>query len=253
MADHFESARLRLEAAKENIAHLNDRIEGFFDKHPATPIVENNPKTRDHTLKVKFAPQPRDWPVKTAEILEHLRHTLDQTIYAAARASGVDAPRNAYFPFSDTPENLENVIKGRCTDVPKEILALARAFQPYKGGNFTLWALNKAANTKHTRLMPVGVGAADTYVKNLAISSKGPFVMRAPRWDRTKNEIIVIEAGAVETVDYELAVSFTVAFDEVEPVAGQPIIGVLNAMARVVESILVAIEAETHRLFPQQE
>lgn len=85
--------------------------------------MEKNAETGDYALKIKFAPQPTDWPVIVAEILEHLRHSLDQAMYAASRASGIARPKDAYFPFSDTPEGLENTIKGLCKDVPKEAAA----------------------------------------------------------------------------------------------------------------------------------
>ena len=253
MTDYFESARLRLDGAKENIRNLDGRITGFFHKHPPTSVVEHDTKAHNQALKLKFAKQPADWPVKVAEILEHLRHSLDQAMYGASRASGVIAPKNAYFPFSDTPDNLENVIRGRCSDVPKEIVTLVRAFQPYKGGNLPLWALNKTANTKHTLLMPVGIGGGGIYIKNLEADDVTDLKLMVPRWNRAKNEIVVFEAGAIKKMRYELAVNFTVAFDEVEPVSGEPVIAVLDTMASIVESIVSAIEAESQRLWPTHE
>src|SRR5688572_1312986 len=117
----FESARMRLDRAKASAADLETRIASFIKKHPPAPLIEEGPHRLDSTIKIKFAPLPKDWPVVVAEICEHLRHALDQAMFAASIAAGVANPSQAYFPFSDTPENLENVIRGRCTDVPKEV------------------------------------------------------------------------------------------------------------------------------------
>ena len=49
--------------------------------------------------------------------------------------------------------------------MPPEILALFRAFKPYKGGNDALWALNKLCNAKkHCALIPFDIGRANVSI-----------------------------------------------------------------------------------------
>lgn len=110
--------------------------------------------------------------------------------------------RTVIFRLSDSAENLEKVIRGRCSDVPPEIIAIVRSFKPYKDGDFALWALNKLANTKHTYLMPIGDGGGGTFIKNLRVTSSGRCDIGPPRWNRAKNEIVVLELGAVFFADF---------------------------------------------------
>jgi hypothetical protein len=82
------------------------------------------------------------------EIIEALRSALDQAGAACAVLTGKTNPKKSYFPFADSGPELTKVIKGRCKDLPGEIISLFRSFQPYQGGNDPLWAMNKiAANT----------------------------------------------------------------------------------------------------------
>jgi hypothetical protein len=249
--DHFGSAYQRLKRAKSHIKQLDTKIRRFFQKGPHKTLVKEDPNTGEQTLSIKFTKRlPDDFELLVTEALEHMRHALDQATYASTVASGVVAPKNAPFPFADTPEQLENAIKGRCKDVPQEILALARAFKPYKGGNIPLWALNKAANKKHTFLMPVGIGQGGMYIRNVEVIDSGPFSVLVPRWDRAENEIPILRYGKQSKVKYDLDVHFSVAFQEGDATAGEPVIPVLSTMAREVERVLAAFEAETRRLWP---
>lgn len=65
---------------------------------------------------------------------------------------------------------------------------------------------------------------------------------------RRKNEIIFLRANTDTKVDYNIQFTFTIAFGEVEGVSGEPILGFLNAASSEVERIVLAIEAEAHRI-----
>ena len=65
---------------------------------------------------------------------------------------------------------------------------------------------------------------------------------------RRKNEIIFLRANTDTKVDYNIQFAFTIAFGEVEGVSGEPILGFLNAASSEVEHIVLAIEAEAHRI-----
>ena len=49
--------------------------------------------------------------------------------------------KHVHFPFADRHYELERVIKGRCKNVPPEIIHLIQTFKPYRNGNDLLWAL----------------------------------------------------------------------------------------------------------------
>src|SRR5262245_61209963 len=158
MADHhFRSPKQRLARAQEKIAELNAAIETFVKSEPYARVVEINPASGFQFHKIKMTkPLPDLLTDLTMEIIEALRSALDQAGFACARLDGKPNAKSAYFPMADTGPDLANVIKGRCKDLPPDIVTLFRSFMPYKGGNDPLWAMNKIANTKHTALVPVG-------------------------------------------------------------------------------------------------
>ena len=69
-------------------------------------------------------------------------------------------------------------------------------------------------------------------------------------WDRAKQEMELITIGPDATGKHDFTFTLFIAFNEIPIVDGQPVDRVLNELARVVERILLALEAETRRLFP---
>jgi hypothetical protein len=170
--------------------------------------------------------------------------------YACAVASGKVAPKNTYFPIADSASQLETDVigRGRCKDIPPDIVALFRAFKPYKGGNDPIWSLNRLANgNKHRLITPMGT-AAESSVGINYISGHGPMAIRAPVWDREKKEMILMSAPIGSDIKYDLPFAILIAFDEIEPVTGEPVIPVLHTMIAVVDRIVTATEAEALRI-----
>jgi hypothetical protein len=162
---------------------------------------------------------------------------------------GKSNPRGAYFPFADSATNLEDVIRKRCKDLPNEVHALFRSFKPYKGGDDLLWALNRICNAnKHRLLAPAGIGVGGAYYRNLNVIYADSLTVPAPRWDSAKNEIIFLTVGPKANVTYNINVSFDIALNEVDIVAGQPVVAVLNALADKVSVIIERINAKAFKM-----
>ena len=122
-----------------------------------------------------------------------------------------------------------------------------RGFQPYLGGDDLLWALNEICITdKHKLAVPIG----HTLMKGpMSLKGTGFFSMpEGPVWDRAKNEMILIRFGPDAKYNYDFKFQLFVAFNEIQVVDGKPVFAVLNTLCSKVESILMAIEAESRRL-----
>jgi hypothetical protein len=254
-ADPFESPRRKLARAKEHIVDLEKKANAFFSSHQYTKVTEPDPTGQYKLYKIRFnRPLPGNLADIAADAAQNLRDVLDHSGYAAAVASGRSKPLNAYFPFAGSADDLDNAIRGRCKDIPGDIAALFRTFRPYKGGNNLLWALNRIAVTnKHMLLAPMAV-SADMYFDDVIVrgspSGLPTMIGEPPVWDRTKNDIMFLRLPSDANLKGNFRVSIFVVFHEVEIVGGQPVVGILNALAREVERILVTVEAETRRLFP---
>lgn len=239
---------MRIARAKEHIRNLDRRVKRFFDSKPYANVIERDENGTQDLHKVKLTKSfPAGITSVAAEAIEGLRSALDQAAFATATFTGIKHPKSAYFPISRTESDLDAVIRGRCKNIPPDIVALFRSFNPYKGGNDLIWALNNACNTsKHGIVVPVGMAASEMHINHMKISGSGGIPI--PVWDRERNEIVFATTGHNTEFQYDLNISFFVAFGEVDGIGGQPAVPILNAIANEVNSIVFAIETEAKRI-----
>lgn len=250
MSDPFNSSKRRISRAKVHIHDLNGRINKFLVDYPCSHAVETDTNGIDQLHKIKFsATIPDSFGEIAADALENLRAALDQAGYAVAVAAGVSDPRKAYFPIGDDAMNLESIIRMSCKNIPNEIIAIFRGFQPYQGGNDLIWALNRANNiNKHRLLVP-----ACQFLSNMNLRIHGSggncrIPPPPPIWDRGKNEIVFAITSPDAKIEYNIKGSYCISFDEIEVIRGHPAAHILDAMASEVEGIVMAIEAEARRI-----
>ena len=243
MDDLFQSSLQRISRAKKHINDLDRRINKFFKKQPYARTIEDDTDGINKLHKVKLTKQfPAGFTDLAIESVEGLRAALDHATFAACVASGQSDPRHSYFPIAGSRDELDNVIKGRCKDIPPDIITLCRSFNPYKGGNDLIFALNRLCNAnKHRMIVPVGIANNRTHFKHMIIS--GPASIPCPTWDREKNEIVFARTAPNTKLQYNINFSFFVAFGESDIVGGQPVIPVLRKIAEEVNRVVLAIQS----------
>lgn len=244
----FKSSASVLARAKEHIADLDTRVNAFLETKTHARVVEID-GAGNEIHKIKFTkPVPENFENIAFDAVSNLRACLDQAGYAIAKALNGGDPKSSYFPFGDDPVNLDGVMKGRCRDFPKEVLALFRAFKPYKGGDNLLWAVNRICNIdKHRLLAPVGLAVGGMHIKTMTVTAPS-FSLPAPVWDKTKHEIVFGVIGPGGHIEYDLNIAFHVAFNEVEIVGGQPAVPVLKKMAEIVGFTLERMNAKAYKM-----
>jgi hypothetical protein len=246
-SDPFYSPKRRLVRAQKHLINLDRRIKRFVYSQPHKLVVELDPDGVNELHKIKLTKRlPLNCDDIAFEAVFTLRAVLDQTAYAAAIASGKYKPRNAYFPIADNLDSLENIIKGRCSDLPDEIKTLFRGFKPYEGGNDSLWALNKLRNSAHTALTTVGIAGATVVVSHLGDSA--PLDSLNPLWDSVNNEIIFARGKRGQTWNYNVRPTLVIGFDAVEIAGRNSAINLLDHAFGIIKSILLSTEAECRRL-----
>jgi hypothetical protein len=256
MADVFYSSRLTLVHAQQHIQNFNVLVNDFVDGQPWAQVTETDSDTGEHIHKIKFTRQlPQMLPCILFDIANSLRATLDQAGYASALASGSTKLEKTNFPFADSLINLNNNIDGPrnvCRDLPQTVTALFRGFKPYKGGNDPLWALNKLCNTKkHCSLVPLGIERTMILYRTATIGNSVEGLSLANdsrRWNSEKNEITLFKAPPGMTPKVDAEVTFNIAIDGIDTIAGEQVAHVLHSMSGIVERILLATEAECRRL-----
>jgi hypothetical protein len=111
--------------------------------------------------------------------------------------------------------------------------------------------MNQICNgNKHMEIFPV-----DVFISNMGGEfrwTNGAYVdlPHDARWDRAKQEFVIAVVGPNADFKCKFKVEFSIAFGQIEIIAGKPAAAVLNAMATEVERVIVATESEARRLFP---
>lgn len=245
----FGNSRRKLVRAKEHLSNLEGETGCFLAERPYRVVIEPDPEEPKH-LVYKFKlnkPLPDSLANLTNEVVFHLRTALDNAVFGLAVSAGVENPRCAAFPFSGSAGELDKAIKGRCKDVPEEIYPLFRAYQPYRGGNDLLWALNEVSNTDKHALLAIAVATELGDVDMLGGALVGGLPIN-PTWDSRKQEIKLATFLAGHTPQGYMNYTPFIAFNEIPVVGGEPVSGVLNQFVSMVEGILTGLEAEARRL-----
>lgn len=253
MLDPFDSSHRKLDRAQKHFLDLQRKVSAFIQSNPYHEVVEPHPDKADHEVhKIKptreLARELDDMGDDFGEFVINLRAALDNAGYTIAAATGKSDAKNCAFPFA---ASLAEMIKavGRCKDLPSEIQSMFVGFQPYFGGDDLLCAINAACNTdKHRTVVP----AFNMFVRErVAVGGTRFFEMPLEhKWDSAKNGMVLITLGPGAPDDFKYDFQFTVfiALHEVPAIAGQPIVAVAHTMGGKVESVLMAIKAETRRI-----
>jgi hypothetical protein len=248
--DPFYSAGLRISRAQEHLETLEAQVSSFFAEKPYTHIVEADPNGTHEIHKIRVTkPFPFRWRILATEIIEHLRAALDHAVWTTAYLStGNPNVEFAAFPFSNNSANFENRMRGLCKDVPSEIQALLKTFEPYKEGNDLLYMLNDMCNlSKHALIAFVGCATASGQIKGAGWTSPVEFY-EAHGWDRAKHEIPYARVRRGSHFQHEVDFRIYVSIEHREIITGEPATLVFDAMGREVDAICSAIIAESRKI-----
>ena len=246
--DPFRSPRALINRARENRAEFNQRAKAFIDGKPYTQFIDPEPETGFYLLKIRLT---EDFPylitAVAADALKNLRDALDQILCCSLSGlkPGISLS-GVYFPFGDDPAHLENAIAKGCEKLPPEIKAIVRGFKPHKAGDAVFWALSRFGRIKHQSLFELGAQIDSVEVNLLEVMSASPIIR--PYWDPSKKELVISRTTKNREPGYDLYTAFHIAFGEIEAVQGFPAVPVIDYLTNVVQTVLVAIEAETNRI-----
>jgi hypothetical protein len=246
MADIFTSAKSVFRRANHHITDLESAIKSIAPYHPYTYVLELDTKTDEFLHKLIRSEDFSDnISCIMFDAINNLRACLDQMTYAIAQRhrGGSDF---ALFPFAKNVGHWPDKIKGLKNHVPADICAVFERFQPYKGGNNTLWAVNYLANIKkHALLVPAGyLGVA----VRILDGTDTPPVDVTPA-SGNKNEIIIHHSPKIPSRHPNIEITYSIVLDNPEEIIhGQPPVPLLNAMSREVERVMIDTEIECRKI-----
>jgi hypothetical protein len=247
----FLSTKLRIGRATELLDTLQADSAAFFNANPFEFFVERDADGVSDTYKCRLTKTtPVAFDFLAVEIIEHLRASLDYLAYTAAELGGRPNSKSCHFPIAPTFAKLESDVIGRqkCKDLPPDILALFRSFEPYKGGKgAAIWMINELCNIgKHRFLTNVGLVSASVEVTLQQLPLGGRILPLM--WDSEKDEVSYFSLPAGVKFDRDIDATFFVAFGPSSPLAGKPVVPHLDALIRETLKVIKQTELEARRI-----
>ncbi|HXQ15623.1 MAG TPA: hypothetical protein VN814_13465 [Caulobacteraceae bacterium] len=249
--DPFESPKLLLDRAKEHLADFAKRESAFFDRQPYTQFIDKEANPGWDTYVIRFtAKVPGSLATVCADVVNNLRHSLDQALCASVLALTGKMPRDTYFPFGENAEDLERRIANVCKRVAPEVVNFIRGLHPHRGANTPnlLWAMNKISGAnKHRVLSPMATSSTGV-VQVKSFEGFGTTGVPLGKWNSEKNELEAAMLRPGIKPNYSLQFSMFVALYNEDSQLSGPAAGILSLMGGFTKEALDGIESETHKL-----
>lgn len=234
--------------ADEDIEKANAAFQEFFESKPYEQIIARYPHSWTDIHKLRFKKMPLVLGRNISKVGADLRSALDHVGYDCAALSGNTRLKYTHFPFGASESHLDDVIRGKCKDLPKDIVSHFRSFKPYRGGDDLLWAINEIANgIKHRGIKPLAYEIGPTRLRKFNTGGSSRFAF-APKWSGGKYEIELAHTSLGANPTYEFELAFRVAFDDVPIVDGADVVTTLQHMSAKVTGIIDSTEAKVRLL-----
>lgn len=258
MNAEFDSPKSLIGHAKEDLAKVVATSNDALRTSRHVEVIDREPETGYKRYKIKFDGKfPTRISYDVNNILNSLRHSLDQSLVASVEALTGKRSGTIYFPLRTTRDDFESwLLSKNFAGVPSDLYPILRSFEPYPsgteypGGNDLLCDVAKIVGpNKHQVTIKAGLNLGPQFRLETLRFTGGCYKMgMPPKWDMTNNEMVLATVADDCEITYDLKFEFYVAFGDPGPMFREPVIPVLNKFAAVAERIVLGIEAETDRI-----
>lgn len=262
---HFDSPREVIGWAEEGVDELDAACRAFFREDVFRKVTEFDEGTNQNIVKLKIIKSiPTNIARLTTEALNNLRHSFDQSVYAACRMLGKPTSKHLYFVWAESPADLDGGLgkpisrTNKTPQIPPELWPKLRTFEPYPrgrtypGGNDLIRGLAKIANRKHTVRLDFAPDPTSVNYPSVTgawkVEPGQTFRFPKPAWDAVKNEMILAVVPAGLKIHNDAIVAFNVAFDEAKPLKGYPIVPALREFLAKAKAVCEGLEREATRI-----
>lgn len=246
----FESAKLKLERAKQHIRDLDAALTSFIDERPHRPVIkgerDNGNRHRLWIEIVEDRPLRPDVPLMLGDAIHNLRCVMDHLMWELMGLDRGTQDRWTKLPTGDTQVNFESSARGSKTPVQstKDFL-VGLAVYPAGQGKWlhVVHALDNA--DKHTVLTPVlsFTELQDVVLIDLATGKRieaDPIHIGAVEVGGSASFPIPVGHGI--DADHRIHATPDILFGKVDCVPGQGIISTLATLEYEVESLISEFE-----------
>jgi hypothetical protein len=247
----FVSAHLKVERANQHINALHQGLSEFFQTRPYRVISNYDAECGLYGLQVVATESLPPWVgIVIGDVVHNLRSALEHVasdIYVLANGGDESARKRSKFPMHQTRENLIDAIdKGEIKPAfPKVAEAIVDTIQPFEDGQKLIWTLGQLWNIDKHRLPLVTFGVAE--VRNIAAYDETGSVLSGHTavFDMSGFARIFATDSPITITDQGQP-TFSVFFNEVGLLEGEPLIPTLVQMSQLtseaIQTISTALE-----------
>jgi len=247
-----DDIQLKIDWADKRIEELATDINAWIDTNPYGISPEIDPHTGEKKYIVTTVPEiPREFAIRSGEIVQHLRSALDYLACALVAANGRTVGDGTAFPIAkswpltkDQHRTFSRKIAGMRIGAIKYILRL----KPYPGGNNSLWRLHALNNIdKHRLLVAFDTGMGGIGIgQHLRETRKGKPLQFATDLFIAPAQAFLVKVGQVVLVDPPDAeinenpdVRPQIAFYEVGICEAEPLVAQLTTLRHWVFGVVL--------------
>jgi hypothetical protein len=238
----FSGPKLKVQRARQHISDLQGFLNSFFKPADYRFIEETHPETGQYVLKFELLRQVSpDIALLIGDVLHNLRSALDFSYYLAVSKSGGQPTDFSKFLVEETRERLEGPLRGGSIRHSAALQNLILdGIQPYKAGNYMLWALHQLnIIDKHKLLVPVVQATRLVGVDFDAGSNR----FRGMSFGIHNGRItdLISGTGEIKIHNYGMP-TFEILFERGLPMENQSVIPTLWQFANVVSGVVEKFE-----------
>ena len=205
----FQTPQNSIDWARSRIQAAYDSFSAYGKGDAFAFVIEDDIETGDKLHKFRIVqPLPPDVEGFCRNALTDIKHSFDQSLFAAARAMGFVRFKETY-PWADSPTGLNRIIEARQRKekarLPQVLIDEILRHEPYAtgpdfiGGNDFIREIAKMVNDKHTIGFAVVPSATSALVNFSGVS---PFVLFEP-WDPVKQELVISRVMPGGSIRYD--------------------------------------------------
>lgn len=219
-ADPFESALELLEWAKSDADKLDKLIVDYFAGKPDQQFERRDRRTGLVTYGAKIVrPLPAESRRYISDCVSHLRHSLDQALYAAIKVIGKEPSNKVLFPWGENLKDLE----GRFPNcfVPEELHPVIRKIEPYPaadgyaGGDTMFRELARIAGPNKHRFA-ITVGLVVVSATEVDYQGNQPVFIGVDHQGGGTNEVILLKRFPGAPFRFNTRVNYVIGFDHIK-------------------------------------
>jgi hypothetical protein len=253
----FEAPNHKISRARKHIDELEVAVANYLALNPVQIVVEQWKAqipwpTDAWTARIR-KPVPPEFGLMIGDAVHNLRTALDLCANDLVRSKG-KSTKGVYFPFADSKDGLDEMIKRKNFNRAGPVAVEALKFcAPYRGGNIGLRSLHELdIADKHQALVPVlGTAVFDFsgLVPNADDATKAQLKQWSTTIERDGQEVIIIpngwgpRQGTVIKADYVLWIRVDPGNAES---GGHEVVLYLRELARITENIVGEFERISH-------